>query len=66
MSTLKKVIEVFPEVHKRVTKRAKKVGISSKQFSSYLLDYALKKEEAGELAIVQRAEESPTEEGAAR
>jgi hypothetical protein len=53
----KKVIEVFPQVHSRLTNRAKQAGISSKQYASYLLDYAMDKEEAGDLTIVCKATE---------
>lgn len=61
-ATAKKVIEVFPEIHRRLTKRAKKAGISSKQYASYLLDYAMDKEESGELTIVRKATEVSTPE----
>jgi len=64
---IKTVVEINPETHQRLREGAAKTANSLKRFSALLLDYALGKFEAGEIALRDPSvEEIPTEEGAAK
>jgi hypothetical protein len=55
ITTIKTVIEVTNETHQRLREGGNKTGNSLKRFTSLLLDYALGKFEAGEIALREPA-----------
>jgi hypothetical protein len=64
---VKTVVEIQPETHLRLREGAARTSNSLKRFTALLLDYALAKFEAGEIALREPTiEEVPTETEAAK
>jgi len=59
----KTVIEVTNDTHQRLREGGAKTGNSLKRFTNLLLDYALGKFEAGEIALREPAIEEVQNEG---
>lgn len=57
MSDETKMLRVLPLVHERVVERAKQHGMSLTRYASLALSYAMDKDDAGDLEMVEGFQE---------